>query len=113
MTRAAGRSRLEAAIDEKAWQDDVETTAARLGWHRRYHTFDSRRSTYGFPDLVLVRRPRLIFAELKTETGRLTRDQQDWLEDLDACGPAETYVWRPSDRFEMDRILLAGKESAP
>lgn len=101
------RLRLGDAIDEKAWQDDVADTAARLGWHRRYHTFDSRHSAAGFPDLVLVRRPRIIFAELKSEAGRVTREQLEWLDELEGC-VAETYLWRPSDRFTMDRVL-AGK----
>ena len=39
----------------------------------------------GFPDLVLVRQRRIIFAELKTETGRLPGDQRAWLGALEAC----------------------------
>lgn len=100
--------RLGDQIAERAWQDDVVDTAAKLGWHRRYHTFDSRRSTAGFPDLVLVRRPRLIFAELKTETGKVTREQGDWLDDLEGC-VAECHIWRPSERFAMDRTLMADR----
>jgi hypothetical protein len=57
----------------------------------------------GFPDLVLVRgpgwgrtAPRVIFAELKSETGRVTPEQHDWLVELEAAG-AEVYVWQPSD----------------
>lgn len=48
----------------------------------------------GFPDLVLARPGRLIFAELKGDTGRPTLEQGEWLSALAAAG-AELYVWRP------------------
>ncbi len=50
----------------------------------------------GFPDLVMVRRGRLIFAELKSERGRLSPNQEPWIDDLTAFGPAEVYLWKPS-----------------
>lgn len=51
----------------------------------------------GFPDLVLAHPTGgVIFAELKSEKGRLSYDQQAWIEVLDAAG-AEAYVWRPDD----------------
>ena len=51
----------------------------------------------GFPDLILVRRERVIAAELKREQGgRVSDDQLLWLRALDAAG-LETAVWRPSD----------------
>lgn len=67
------------------------------GW-RTYHTHDSRRSEPGFPDLVLVHagQHRVIFAELKTATGRTTPEQDAWLADLTAAG-VEAYLWRPAD----------------
>lgn len=54
----------------------------------------------GFPDLVLARPPRLVFAELKSETGRVHVEQQRWLNLLEGCTQVETYLWRPADRFE-------------
>jgi hypothetical protein len=47
----------------------------------------------GFPDLVLCR-DRVLFVELKSDTGRLSVAQQDWLFALGAAG-AERYVWFP------------------
>lgn len=52
----------------------------------------------GFPDLVLARDGRVIVAELKTETGRLTPAQESWLR---ASGGE---LWRPSS---WDRIVDA------
>ncbi len=60
----------------------------------------------GFPDLVLVRPPRLIFAELKSDKGRLSPDQELWLADLEAIPTGiEVYLWRPNDLQDIHRIL--------
>jgi hypothetical protein len=101
-----------AAITEKHWQADVIEVATLFGW-RTYHTFDSRRSAPGFPDLVLCRPPRFIVAELKTDTGRVGPRQREWLDDLAACAGVEVYVWRPADRYDVDRILARGRLMAP
>ena len=70
---------------------------ARLcGW-MVYHTHDSRGSAAGFPDLVLVRPPRLLTVELKSARGRLPPAQREWLEVLEKCRQVEVYVWRPAD----------------
>lgn len=58
----------------------------------------------GFPDLVLSRRERLIFAELKTGRGKTTPAQDIWLESLRGA-PVEVYLWRPGDIEEIERIL--------
>lgn len=50
----------------------------------------------GFPDLVLVKGERVIFAELKSLTGKLSRDQAIWLDRLRTAG-AEVYVWDERD----------------
>ena len=59
----------------------------------------------GFPDLVLVRGDRLIFAELKRETGKLGPGQQEWLEAVEVIRGVEAYLWRPSDLQDVHRIL--------
>lgn len=50
----------------------------------------------GWPDVFLVRRTRLVAAELKAERGRMTDAQRDWLEALRDAG-VETFEWRPAD----------------
>ena len=90
-------------LTEKQFQSQVEELADILGW-RHYHTHDSRRSQAGFPDLTLVKPPRLIFAELKVGTREPTREQQAWIDDLLECG-IEVYVWRPDDWQRIVEIL--------
>ena len=69
-----------------------------------FHPYDSRRSAPGFPDLTMVRRGQLIFAELKTEKGNLTKPQAWWLAGLKQAHP-HVYVWRPSDWREIEEVL--------
>lgn len=83
------------ALTEKQFQQRVLDLAALKGW-KAYHTHDSRRSQPGWPDLVLIRGQRGIFAELKTDTGRVSAAQQEWLDAIAGTG-AEVAVWRPRD----------------
>ena len=87
---------------ERNWQETVTAAAAALGWSV-YHTYDSRRSAPGFPDLVLVRE-RILFAELKTEAGRTTPAQTAWRNAILAAA-GEHYVWRPGDWLEVQAVL--------
>lgn len=94
---------------EGEWQQQVVDLAAHMGW-LTYHTHDSRKSRAGFPDLTLVRNGRLIFAELKRESANPTPAQERWLFELGrvAAGApfsVETYLWRPSDWTDVERIL--------
>lgn len=86
-------------LTERQWQRLVEDLAQHLGW-LTYHTFDSRRSEAGYPDLTLVRE-RLVMVELKTQRGRVRPEQITWAESLQSAG-VEYYLWRPSD---WDTIL--------
>lgn len=101
-----GRALLSPPIPESAWQSRVTDYATLMGW-AWYHTRDSRRSPEGYPDLTLVR-DRVVFAELKSERGRLTRDQERWRDRLCGAG-AEWYLWRPSDWGEVVRVLGRGQ----
>lgn len=119
-------------LSEKQWQGLVIQAAVRGGWEA-YHTHDSRRSQAGFPDLVLVKEGRVIFAELKTETGKLSPAQERWLKKLstveNVCQrllkrlcelmgvaatkksyPVQVYVWRPSDWPLITDVLDIGRK---
>ena len=90
-------------VTEKQFMAAVIEMAQMLGW-LVYHTHDSRRSEAGFPDIVAVRRDRVLFIELKTETGRLSEDQERWLSALGLAGAA-VHFWRPSDWPEIEETL--------
>jgi hypothetical protein len=47
---------------------------------------------------------RTIFAELKTEKGKMSKEQEDWGVALIASG-AEWYLWRPSDMDDITKVL--------
>ena len=79
-------------MSEDEFQRRVLQLAKALGWEH-YHTHDSRRSNPGFPDLVLWR-DRLLFRELKTNTGKATPAQLETLFALQGAG-ADARVWRP------------------
>lgn len=81
-------------MTERQFQSQIIMVAKQSGWEV-YHTYDSRRSAPGFPDLVLVR-DRVLFRELKTDTGRVSKAQANWGNALTAAG-ADFKVWRPRD----------------
>ena len=102
-------------ISEKVWQAEVMDMAIRHGWIA-YHTFDSRRSEPGFPDLVLAHPGHgILFCELKTNSGKLTEDQEFWLQFLKvaaATGQVGTQVWRPTNLESVTDILMHGLEAS-
>ena len=90
---------------ERSLLETVVALSQATGW-LAYHTFDSRKSNPGFPDLVLVHeeRERVLFAELKSERGVLSLAQRAWLDALRSTG-VETYVWRWDDWDEIEATL--------
>jgi hypothetical protein len=97
-------------LTEKAFMAQIKKLALMTGW-TWYHPYDSRKSTAGFPDLVLIRPPRIIFAELKVETGFLTPKQQEWAFALRECPGVKYYLWTPKDWDEIEAALLASNEA--
>jgi len=91
-------------VTEKQLQSDIIRIARAAGW-KVYHTHDSRRSEYGYPDLTMVRRGRLIFAEIKRELGKPTPEQSEWLEALSVVPRIEVFIWRPQDWTEIEGVL--------
>lgn len=106
-TTQPGQSLLADAMTEAELAEGVRCLAKALGW-LDYHTFDSRRSEAGYPDRTMVRRGRLVFAELKRERAAATPAQEAWLSKLRKVGgPVEVYVWRPSSWLDgtIERCL--------
>jgi len=104
-TRTHQARRLWPAESEDHFLGRVLELARVFGWQLQYHTFDSRRSQPGFPDVVVVRAPRVVFLELKTDYGRLTLPQEAWRSELGRCPGVEHYVIRPKDWQRLERIL--------
>jgi hypothetical protein len=89
---------------EHAFMGRLLRLAKEYGW-TCYHSYRSTKSAPGFPDLVLVREC-VIFAELKTMTGKLTPEQATWLSLLQHAGQ-EAYVWKPQDWARIQARLTA------
>ncbi len=96
MPRPPRTDAVSGLVTEASWQATVVEAADLFGWYC-YHNPDSRRSNAGFPDLVLIRPPRVMFLELKRETGRLSPTQRDIVAALENCPGVEVHVARPSD----------------
>lgn len=94
---------MQLRLSEAAWQRQV-IDLARLHRWEVHHSADSRRAHAGWPDLVLAGHRRVLFAELKTERGRLRPEQTRWLELLAAAG-LEVALWRPRDLPAVIRTL--------
>ena len=103
-------------ITEKDFQATVIDLARTYGWIVGF-TYDARKSEPGEPDLRMVHPPRVIFAELKTAKGKLTKGgynksgrwlpgQDQWQDALISCSGVEYYLWRPDGLDgEIERIL--------
>lgn len=92
---------------ERDFARTVIELAELRGW-RVYRTWNSLHSPKGWPDLALVhdRPPRLVFAELKTERGKLTEPQRETLDLLAAVpGVIVAECWRPSSWARIEAVL--------
>lgn len=89
--------RIDDFVSEEGFQRCVVELAVLAGW-KWFHVHDSRRSNPGWPDLALAneKRQRFMLRELKTQKGRLSREQKEWLATLKLCG-IDADVWHPSD----------------
>ncbi len=93
---------------------------ARLNHWLVYHTWNSRLSEPGFPDLVMIREFAVI-AEIKSENGRLSKarwnkkhtrllpGQDDWQAALISCSGVVYKLWRPSDWEDVVATLGQGR----
>lgn len=104
MTISPGRALILATVSEEAFLQAVIEQAKFHGWWV-VHARDSRKSTPGLPDLLLIRPPRVVFAELKKTGGRLSREQVHVNALLAACPGVESYVWHPEDERRITEIL--------
>ena len=94
---------------EKDFQARVVKLAKQAGFEV-YHTFNSKGSAPGYPDLTLCNGKRLVFAELKRAGAKPTMEQTRWLSLLLHVPGVEAYLWRPRDWPQIERVLLGTEE---
>lgn len=97
-------------MTEKELQDAVVDCAHRFHWRVAHFTRARQGDRHftpvaydgkGFPDLVLARHGEVIFAELKSPRGVLSRDQADWVDAIWPKGSGtathRVFVFTPAD----------------
>ena len=98
-----GISETEFNITEKQFLSQVIDLLRMFNW-KFEHTFEqgvyAKRTSKGFPDIVAVRNGLCLFIELKSEKGRLTPSQEEWMNELYKIAEHSlgvmAFVWRPS-----------------
>lgn len=88
---------------EAQWQATVVDIARHYGWHIT-HVREMRGNQHGIPDLLMFRGDRYVLAELKTETGTVSREQAAWHQRAALCG-VTVHVWRPRDADAVEETL--------
>lgn len=74
--------------------------ACKVKGYLVYHTHRSDKSEPGWPDLVITNGFWLKFWELKKEKGKVSKEQQMWLDTLSALPlDVDVRVVRPSDWY--------------
>jgi hypothetical protein len=111
----SGRAAVHALVTEDQFERWVIGVARRNGW-RGHHTRKSygvvmgvsAPDAYGWPDWAFWHplKRRFMLRELKSQRGRLTRDQAIVLAQIAQCG-VDAKVWRPSDEREILETLAA------
>lgn len=111
-----GEPAFQMQLSEAQFQAQVQDLASLNGWRwmhirpglnerGRYRTPVSGSLGAGWPDLVLVKGPRILFVELKAQAGQLTDSQKDVLYVLGGVAPV--YVWRPRDWEDVLSVLTS------
>ena len=94
---------IAASISEKEFMAQVVQLLKLFQW-KYYHTYRSTRSPEGFPDLILVRGCVVLAVELKSEKGKVTEAQEEWLSALRKTA-VKVKIWRPSDWEDIVKCL--------
>ena len=88
-------SRAPRKREEQSFQHKVQELGRAYGW-QDWHVLRSKGMRAGFPDLVLMRPPELIWIELKAKKGKVTPAQAQMHDDLRASGQ-RIYLWYDTD----------------
>ena len=108
---------MDGELSEGAWQRQVEHALTVFGWwwmhippnvvvcpscHRKVYRGIRR----GFPDLLAIKPPHILWLELKDEQGRLKPEQTRVGQMLLACGQTWLHV-KPRDRQRVLELIAA------
>jgi hypothetical protein len=103
-------------LTEAQFQQRIVDLAKLTGWHCVHYRPAWQGGKWrtpmtghaGAPDLILARRGVVILAELKTDRGRLSVEQDAW---IDALGE-HARVWRPDDWDDIAAELAWDPDAA-
>ncbi len=98
----------DATWTEKELMETIRHAALECGW-RYYHTQVSLYSARGFPDIVMVRRGRMLVWEIKGPKGKPTPAQTEWIEDLKQVPGVDARVIYPNDLDNAYQTLVSGE----
>lgn len=101
------------AMTEKDLSQHIVNAARECGW-LVWHPWLSIHSARGYPDLTMVREMEdgtaiLALAELKSEKGKLTEAQMEWLAVLRKVPGIDVFLWRPTDLEKVYKYLVDPK----
>ena len=108
-------------LTEAEWLRSVGDALDLTGWAWIHHcparraqgkwtTATQGNSAKGFPDVVAVRPPRVLWLELKTERGRVSVEQNSWLDQLRASGQEAHVLRMPRDWDTFTALIAADPE---
>jgi hypothetical protein len=108
-------------VTEAQWLTAVGDALDYTGWSWIHHRPGRRasgkwadpvqgNSARGWPDVFAVRDDRAIAVELKTDSGRVTPEQTEWLARLNAAGIETHLLFLPRQWTVFERIIAAPPE---
>lgn len=114
------RRLVDGRLKEKPWQKQVEDYLDLMGYWWMHIPSNvvvcpaCRRKVYrrirrGFPDILAIRPPYILWIELKTEHGHVEPEQTRVKKMLEACGQIVIHA-RPRDRERLLRLITHPEE---
>lgn len=104
------KSILKPKVLESELQAEIVSVAKKLSY-MTYHTYNSQRSDFGWPDLVCANedKHRVLFIECKSDAGKPSDEQLAWLDALARCDQ-EVYIVYPKHLDEIIQILMLAEK---
>lgn len=101
-------------VKEREFQRALWAFAEQHGWKCYYQTRPARQlkdgswrglAPGGWPDVIAVRDGQLLALELKSEAGRATPAQQEWVDSLNRVAGISAGIFRPRDAKTLMELL--------